>query len=114
MKVKAADLLCNIKEVDEVAEIVKAYLQFYREDARYNERTSVWIERIGLKRVKDTVVADRNSRAALAQRLDIHLETLKVDPWNERIVAKEKGMTGVAGDYLPINIEAEEVSHEVV
>jgi len=114
VKVKAADLLCNIKEVDEVAEIVKAYLQFYREDARYNERTSVWIERIGLKRVKDTVVADRNSRAALAQRLDIHLETLKVDPWNERIVAKETGMAGVAGDYLPINIEAEEVSHEVV
>ena len=110
VKVKAADLLCNVKEVDEVAEIVKAYLQFYREDARYNERTSVWIDRIGLKRVKDAVVVDRNSRAALAKRLDIHLDTLKVDPWNERIVAKETGMAGVAGDYLPINLNSA-ISH---
>lgn len=114
VKVRAADLLCTVREPEEVIGIVRAYIQFYREDARYNERTSVWIERVGMERVKDAVVVNTESRKALVRRLDTYLETLKSDPWNERIVAKETGLAGVAVDYLPINLQSEGVSREMV
>lgn len=114
VKVKAAELLCNVKEEEEVTEIVKAYIQFYREDARYGERTAVWIERIGLDRARDLIIGDKDSRTALAGRLDTCLEASEVDPWNERIAAKEFGMTGPTVDYMSVHLEAAEASHEMV
>lgn len=106
VKVRAADLLCTVKEQSEVIEIVKAYTQFYREDGRHNERTAGWIERIGLDKVKKTVVEDMESRKALVKRLDFYLETLKNDPWYERIEARDAGRMELAGDYLPITVKS--------
>lgn len=104
VKVRAADLLCTAKDEAELVDIVKAYVQFYREDARHNERTAAWIERTGLDRVKKMVVEDMESRKALVRRLDFYLETLKNDPWHERIEARDAGRMELAGDYMPINI----------
>ncbi|MED3622670.1 nitrite reductase large subunit NirB [Neobacillus thermocopriae] len=84
---RPADLLCTVKTKEEVMEITGAYLQYYRETANYLERTSKWLERIGLKHVQE-VLADKEMRQALNERLD---KTLKkyVDPWNEAIQSKE-------------------------
>ena len=64
-----------------------AYLQYYRETANYLERTSKWVERVGLDHVKE-VLADDETRKALNQRMD---QTLKkyIEPWNEAIQNEE-------------------------
>ena len=50
--VRATELLCVVKTEDEVVEWAGAFIQYYRENAQWNERTSVWIERVGLDHVK--------------------------------------------------------------
>ncbi len=110
VRVRAADILCNVATEEEVIDIAKAYFQFYRESGRHNERTAVWVERIGLSEVKEKVVEDEASRKKLIERMDIYLATLKEDPWVERI--KEKDSTGKdkidkLRDYEPIVFNAE-------
>ncbi len=105
VRVRVAELLCTVRDADEVMEIAKAYVQLYREDAHYGERTSVWIERVGLDRVKRAVVDDPQSRSALAARLDEYIETLGEDPWKARIREEEErpGMKPITIDARAVN-----------
>ena len=84
---RPGDLLCTVKTQAEVMELTGAYLQYYRETANYLERTSKWVERVGLDPVKE-VLADDETRKALNQRMD---QTLKkyIEPWNEAIQNEE-------------------------
>ncbi|MEE8423031.1 MAG: nitrite reductase large subunit NirB [Thermodesulfobacteriota bacterium] len=110
VKVRATDLLGTVKDEKEVIEIAKAYLQFYREDAYYSERTSVWIERVGLEHVKRHVVEDSTSRGELVKRMDEALATLTEDPWKERIEAVEKDKVEPVVDYQPVDITVKAVN----
>ncbi|MEF3303971.1 nitrite reductase large subunit NirB [Paenibacillus sp. GYB003] len=85
--VRASDLLCTVKTEDEVIEWTGAYLQYYRENAQWNERTSVWIERIGLETVKKAL-EKREDRLALLERIETTL-ALTTDPWKE-IIGKDE------------------------
>ena len=68
---------------EEVLEYTGAFMQLYREDARYLERTAPWIERVGLDFVKDAL-ADDVARRAFAERF-LHSQTFfQDDPWAER------------------------------
>lgn len=66
---RASDLLCKVKTSDEVIEITGAYFQYYRETGIYLERTSKWIERMGLDRIR-SVMEDDRKRLELNIRLD--------------------------------------------
>lgn len=83
VKVRASDLLCTVKTEDEVMEWTAAYLQYYREQASWNERTAQWVERVGLGTIK-TVLENPEERQKLADRIE---ETLSrsTDPWKEII-----------------------------
>lgn len=85
--VRATELLCVVKTEEEVMEWTAAYLQYYRENARWNERTSVWIERIGLDTVKKAL-SKQEDRLALKERLELALGVLK-DPWKEIVRSEE-------------------------
>ncbi|MGJ7912389.1 nitrite reductase large subunit NirB [Neobacillus sp. LXY-1] len=80
---RAGDLLYTVKTKEEVMEMTGAYLQYYRETANYLERTSKWLERVGLEHVKE-VLANPETRQALNERMD---QTLKKynEPWAEAI-----------------------------
>ncbi|WP_462408597.1 nitrite reductase large subunit NirB [Neobacillus sp. Marseille-QA0830] len=80
---RAADLLCKVKTQDEVMEMTGAYIQYYRETANYLERTSKWVERMGLDHIK-SVLEDKETRDVLNRRMDEALTVLK-DPWQEAI-----------------------------
>ncbi|KAA9023961.1 nitrite reductase large subunit NirB [Niallia endozanthoxylica] len=80
---RAADLLCKVKTSEEVMEITGAYFQYYRETAHYLERTSVWVERMGLEAIK-SVLKDKEKVSELNNRLDEALAVLS-DPWKEVI-----------------------------
>ena len=87
IKVRVTDLLCKVKTPAEVEEYCYAFLQLYREEARYLERTAPWIERVGLAYVKQHVVDDAQNRKALAERFIFSQQFAQIDPWQERASA---------------------------
>lgn len=84
VKVRATDFLCHVKTEEEVKEYCAAFLQLYRENAHYLERTAPWVERIGLQYIKDKVVEDAESRRVLAERFGKSQQFAQIDPWKQR------------------------------
>ncbi|MFA9559725.1 nitrite reductase large subunit NirB [Evansella sp. AB-rgal1] len=87
-QLREAELLCKVKTTSEVLDTISAYLQYYREDARYLERTSHWVERVGLDHIKSVILEDSQTRKQLIERMEIALSPLK-DPWKD-IIEDEK------------------------
>ncbi|MDP4086898.1 MAG: nitrite reductase large subunit NirB [Bacillota bacterium] len=84
---RPGDHLMTVKTQEEVMEMTGAYLQYYRETAHYLERTSKWLERVGLDHVR-VVLANEETRKALNARMDKTLQKY-VEPWNEAIQNEE-------------------------
>jgi nitrite reductase (NADH) large subunit len=84
VKVRATDLLCRVTTREEVLEYAGAFMQIYREEARYLERTAPWVERVGLPYIKSRVVDDAEGRKAAYQRFLESQQIYKFDPWAER------------------------------
>jgi len=84
IKVRATDFLCAVETEQEVLEYTAAYMQIYREEAHYLERTAPWIERVGLTYVKEKVVEDAENRKVLAKRFIESQKYMQDDPWAER------------------------------
>ncbi len=82
--VRVTDLLCKVKTEAEVYEYSKAFMQLYREEAHYLERTAPWIERVGLSHIKQYVEEDAENRKVLAARFDESQKYAQIDPWAER------------------------------
>ncbi|MDB5816337.1 MAG: nirB [Rhodocyclales bacterium] len=83
IKTEVAEFFCKVKTDDEVMEYSGAFLQIYREEAYYLERTVHYVQRVGLDYVKAKVVEDAANRKALYERLLFTLQGYK-DPWLER------------------------------
>ncbi len=90
VKVRATDFLCAVKTPEEVKEHCAAFLQVYREEAHYLERTAPWVERVGLAYVKSRVVEDAVGRQALSARFLYSQKFAQVDPWAERAKGADK------------------------
>lgn len=84
VKVRATDFLCNVKTPDEVMIYCAAFMQLYREEAHYLERTAPWVERVSLSHIKQRVVEDEVGRKALAERFKYSQQFAQIDPWTER------------------------------
>jgi len=83
IKTEVAQFLCKVKTSDEVLEYAGAFLQLYREEARYLDRTVHYVSRVGLDYVKQRIVEDAKGRKELHERLKFALEG-EPDPWKER------------------------------
>jgi nitrite reductase (NADH) large subunit len=84
IKTEVAQFLVKVKSHDEVLEYCGAFIQLYREEARYLDRTVHYLARVGLDYVKKRIVEDADNRKALYQRLIYALQGEK-DPWKEQI-----------------------------
>ena len=89
IKVRATDLLCTVKTEEEVLEYAAAFMQIYREEAHYLERTAPWIERVGLTYVKEKMLDDPEGRKAAAERFLYAQSFAQDDPWEERAKGAE-------------------------
>jgi nitrite reductase (NADH) large subunit len=85
VKVRTTDVLCRVKTMEEVKEYCAAFMQLYREEAHYLERTAPWLERVGLGYVKQKIVDDATERRALAQRFLESQQIYRKDPWAEHV-----------------------------
>ncbi len=89
IKAEVAQFLCKVKTQAEVLEYAGAFLQLYREEARYLDRTVHFVARVGLDYVKRRVVEDAENRKALYARLQYALKDAP-DPWRERAAGAAK------------------------
>jgi nitrite reductase (NADH) large subunit len=82
IKTEVAQFLCKVKSAEEVLEVAGAFLQLYREEGWYLERTVHYVARVGLDHVRQRVLDDAAGRKALWARLQFALDG-EPDPWAE-------------------------------
>jgi nitrite reductase (NADH) large subunit len=82
IKTEVAQFLVKVKTPEEVLEYCGAFLQLYREEAWYLERTVHYLARVGLEHVKELVLENEHGRRALWERLQFTLDG-EPDPWHE-------------------------------
>ena len=82
IKTEAGQFFCKVRTSEEVMEVSGAFLQLYREEGWYLERTVHWIARVGLDGIKKRVLDDLANRKALWERLQFALDG-EPDPWFE-------------------------------
>ena len=80
IKTEVAHFFTKLKTAEEVMAYSGAFLQLYREEGWYLERTVHWIHRVGLDYVKKKILDDHEGRQALWARLQFSLEG-EPDPW---------------------------------
>jgi nitrite reductase (NADH) large subunit len=89
IKTEVAQFFAKVHSDEDVMEYSGAFLQLYREEGFYLERTCHYLERVGLDHAKSKVVEDAENRKALYARLLDELKDAK-DPWAERVAGVEK------------------------
>ena len=82
IKTEVGQFFCKVSTADEVLEHAGAFLQLYREEGWYLERTVHYVNRVGLDLVKKRVLDDAPGRKALWERLQWSLDG-EPDPWFE-------------------------------
>jgi nitrite reductase (NADH) large subunit len=100
IKVRVTDLLCKVETEAQVLEYSAAFIQLYREEAHYLERTAPWVERVGLAHIKARVAEDADNRAALAARFAVSQQTAQIDPWKARAEGEARH------EFTPLNAVA--------
>jgi nitrite reductase (NADH) large subunit len=82
--VRKGDLLCVVDSHDAVLQMSGRFMQYYRENARYKERTYTFVERIGIAKIRGIVVNDSEGTAAELDRAMQESVDATYDPWLER------------------------------
>ncbi|WP_408594438.1 nitrite reductase large subunit NirB (plasmid) [Paracoccus marcusii] len=80
MDVRETVPLLTVATADEVCDVTAAFVQLYRENARYLHRIYKWVDKVGLDWCRDQV-ADAGTRAALVARFAESQAVYQTDPW---------------------------------
>jgi nitrite reductase (NADH) large subunit len=83
--IRKGDILCVVDSHDDVLKYMGRFMQYYRENAKYLERTYGFVERIGINRIRAVVVDDAEG---IAERLDAAIQAsvdAYTDPWEESV-----------------------------
>ena len=95
MDLKETEPLAHVASEDEVLDLTRAFVQLYRENARYLDRPYKFIAKFGLDWVRERVVDNLDIRAALVDRFEISQSVYRKDPWAEHVEQR-------ADSYRPI------------
>jgi len=82
--VRVTDPLVRVATEEDVLEYTGAFMQLYREEAHYLERTAPWIARVGIAYVKKRLVEDAQGRRSLNGRFLYSQKFSQDDPWAAR------------------------------
>jgi nitrite reductase (NADH) large subunit len=82
IKTEVAEFFVKLKTAEEVLEYTGAFMQLYREEGWYLERTVHYMHRVGMEHIKKKVIEDEANRKALWARLQHALDG-EPDPWFE-------------------------------
>ena len=96
MEVKETEALTKVDTEEEAIEIITAFTQLYREQAKYLDRVFKWVAKVGLDWCKEQVVDDLENRKALVARFDLSQSVYRTDPWAEHAQPQK------AATYAPL------------
>lgn len=82
IKTEVAHFFTKLKTPEEVLEYTGAFMQLYREEGWYLERTVHYVSRVGLDYVKKKILEDHELRRSLWEKLQFALDG-EPDPWFE-------------------------------
>ncbi|WP_304851073.1 nitrite reductase large subunit NirB [Hydrogenophaga sp.] len=82
IKTEVAHFFTKLKTAEEVLEYTGAFMQLYRLEGWYLERTVHYVNRVGLDYVKKKILHDHEGRKALWEQLQFALDG-EPDPWFE-------------------------------
>jgi nitrite reductase (NADH) large subunit len=97
--VRKGDLLATVDNRDEAVTLTGRFMQYYRENAKWLERSYDFVPRIGLTELRAIVVEDRDG---IAGRLDEAMQDsvdAYYDPWQEH---RHPATPGQFRDALPL------------
>jgi nitrite reductase (NADH) large subunit len=86
--VRKGDLLCTVDTHEEVLLYAGRFMQWYRENAKYRERTYTFIERVGTERARAVIVGDSDGIAADLDAAMQEAIDATSDPWLESAAPK--------------------------
>ncbi len=89
--VRKGDLLCTVKTQEEVLAMIGRFIQYYREHAKYLERTYGFVERIGIDILRNILVKDS---LGICNQLDERIAQAVAaykDPWKEADIPAYSG-----------------------
>jgi nitrite reductase (NADH) large subunit len=100
--VRKGDLLVTVDSPDEVVTLTGRFLQYYRENANWLERTYAFVPRVGIERIRALIVDDSEGLAAgLDERVAAAVAGYK-DPWKEGAEPATPGQFRTALPLLPL------------
>ncbi len=94
--VRKGDILCVVDSHEDVLKYMGRFIQYYRENAKYLERTHGFVQRLGIEKLRAIVMEDSEG---IAERLDREIAESKAaykDPWQEIY------MTAAAKQFEPL------------
>ena len=89
IKLRGTDFLCKVATEQEALDYSAAFIQLYREEARYLDRTSPWVERVGMDYIRQRIVEDEVGREALRSRFLYSQSFMQEDPWAKRAAGED-------------------------
>ncbi len=89
MDVKEVERLVDVRTEEEAIDYTVAFIQLYREHAKYLDRPYKWLAKVGLDWVKEQV-GDPATRAALIERFDISQSVYQKDPWADHVATRRR------------------------
>ena len=100
--IRKGDLLATADSPEEVIRLCGIFIQYYRENAKWLERTYAWVPRIGIDELRAILVDDRDDVVAgLQERIDEAVAGY-VDPWLDRDEPKSPAQFSSALPLLPL------------
>jgi nitrite reductase (NADH) large subunit len=105
IKVRVTDLLCKVETEAEALDHCAAFIQLYREDAHYLERTAPWVERKGLDWVKAALFAEPDTVRRLALRFRHSQSFMQDDPWAKRAAGERADLHSHIATVRPLELE---------
>jgi nitrite reductase (NADH) large subunit len=89
--VRKGDVLCVVDRHGEVLKYMGRFVQYYRENAKYLERTHGFVQRLGIDKIRAVVVEDCEGIAAQLDREIAESKAAYKDPWREAWMASVPG-----------------------
>ena len=99
--IRKGDLLATVDDAATVMTLTGRFMQYYRQNAKWLERTYAFVPRIGIETIRAVVVNDRDG---IAGALDTAIEEAVAayrDPWKERTEPRTNGQFRTA---LPLQV----------
>ncbi len=96
MDVKETERLGDVPTEQEAIDLTVAFIQLYRENAKYLDRPYKWVAKVGLAWVKERVVEDLAERQRLIEAFELSQSIYRKDPWAEHAQTRARSYAPLA------------------